>query len=52
MVITYPLDLPLCADWKQPSWACCAGRRPAPTPPVGEGRPQAEGLWRATSVGT
>jgi len=36
----------------QPSWARCAGRRPAPTPLVGEGRPQAEGLWRATLVGT
>ena len=34
----------------QPSWARCAGRRPAPTPLVGAGRPQAEGLWRATLV--
>jgi len=27
----------------QLSWARCAGRRPAPTPPVGEGWPQAYG---------
>jgi len=49
---TYPIGLPLCADGNQTSRARCAGRRPAPTPPVGEGRPQAESLWRATSVGT
>jgi len=51
-VTTYPAGLPLALIRNQPPWARCAGRRPAPTPPVGEGRPEAEGRWRATFVGT
>jgi len=47
LVTTYPAARRRVLIGNQPPWA--PGRRPAPTPPVGEGRPEAEGPKRGTS---